>query len=78
MGLADRPYMRERARQREEAGRRGRRWIRWQCVFREPYYPLLWMAVLLLLYLAATLVRPHLSDYGGVYCYVWTDYCLGR
>ncbi|MDE0207314.1 MAG: hypothetical protein OXP66_14970 [Candidatus Tectomicrobia bacterium] len=43
-----------------------------------PYYPLLWMVALLLLYVAATLVRPHLPDYGGVYCYVWTDYCLGR
>ena len=71
MGLADRPYMQERARQREQAGR-GNRWrMRWLID-----YPLVWIAALLLLYVAATLIRPHLPNDGAGYCYVWTDYCL--
>ena len=71
MGLAERPYMQECARQREEAGRGNRRRTRWLID-----YPLVWIAALLLLYVAATLIRPHLPNHGAVYCYVWTDYCL--
>ena len=71
MGLADRPYMQERARQRQEA-ERGNWWrMRWSI-----YHPLVWIVALLLLYVAATLIRPHLPNHGAVYCYAWTDYCL--
>ena len=46
--------------------------------FTGPSWPLGWMATLLLLYVAGTLPRPYLPNYGAVYCYVWTDYCLRR
>ncbi|MDE0204500.1 MAG: hypothetical protein OXP66_00515 [Candidatus Tectomicrobia bacterium] len=77
MSLADRPYMRQRATKRAQlrrAKRRGRWLLRFALVLDTP--PIIWMVILLLLWLAATLVRSYLENYSSVYCYVWTDYCL--
>ena len=79
MGLAERPYMRERTKQRErERLRRAERKERWllRLVLILDTPPIVWIVVLLLLYLAATLIRPYLVNYPAIYCYVWTDYCL--
>ena len=77
MGLADRPYMRERAKQRAQL-RRAERKERWllRLAFLLDTPPIVWIVILVILYLVGTLVRPYLVNYPTVYCYVWTDYCL--
>ena len=70
MGLADRDYMRERRKRRDESGCDS-----WNLLGDRSgliYHPLVWMTALLLLYVAATVLRPYLPNYGAVYCYVWT------
>ena len=78
MGLQDRWYMQDSPRQRAEGRRAKYGRMRWLAIFTGPRWPLVWIATLLLLYVTGTLARPYLPNYGAVYCYVWTDYCLRR